>query len=153
MIQAKCTECGDCMPACPNNSLVISSSTYAIIDDKCVGCGDCIPVCQNEGNCIEYTRELYTVLSSCKEHECESECKSACPYGAITRHRGVAVIDQTLCQKCGDCVAACPNGDILPAQVALDQDNCETCGKCYAVCTHKRNSKKHQRRLFNCTYR
>lgn len=131
-----CIDCGDCVSSCPTNSIHISPVSYAINENNCVGCGDCIAVCINEGNCIAYEKESYTVLSACKDDSCNSECKKNCPHGAISRSGGMAIIDHDLCKRCGECVDACPNNNIVPALVKINPENCTTCGACAEACTH-----------------
>ena len=40
----KCTGCGECVSACPLDSIVIKDEK-AVVDDSCADCGACIDAC------------------------------------------------------------------------------------------------------------
>ncbi len=40
-------------------------------------------------------------------------CARACPYGAITIHNGLAIVDPAVCVGCGLCVVQCPRNLIV----------------------------------------
>ncbi len=40
-------------------------------------------------------------------------CVRGCPSGAISIHRGYAIIDANLCNQCGLCLEVCPQGAII----------------------------------------
>lgn len=47
-------------------------------------------------------------------------------------------VDPGLCDGCGQCVAACHGGAIVPAEgkvKILETKECDYCGVCEAVCT------------------
>ena len=43
----KCTGCGECVSACPLDSIVITGDK-AVVDDSCAECGACIDACPAE---------------------------------------------------------------------------------------------------------
>jgi len=45
--EAKCTDCGACVPICPTNALVIDPLTRKVhfYDNKCIACELCVKVC------------------------------------------------------------------------------------------------------------
>jgi len=64
--------------------------------------------------------------------------------GQVTSHAPVAVVDETLCTGCGNCVQACPFGAISMHQregeldlSQIDPLLCAGCGNCVVVCPVK----------------
>ena len=45
--EAKCTDCGVCVPICPTGALVVDSITRKVqfYDNKCIACELCVKVC------------------------------------------------------------------------------------------------------------
>ncbi len=45
-------------------------------------------------------------------------------------------IDLALCDLCGDCLSACPNGALSIAEehLMVDEEHCAYCGDCEEVC-------------------
>jgi len=43
----KCTGCGECVSACPLDSIEIKDKK-AVVDDSCAECGACIDACPNK---------------------------------------------------------------------------------------------------------
>lgn len=133
--QATCIECGQCMPSCSKNALEIYPSTFSV-NSGCVGCGDCLTACLSQGNCISYVNgiDYYIVKPTCG---CGPDfCKNACPEGAITIVGNKAVINHTICIRCGICADACPFNEIIPCKVQIDQAGCNHCGSCFTACTY-----------------
>ena len=44
----KCTLCGDCVNACPTNSLDLFSGVIAYVSQSCIRCKECADACLNE---------------------------------------------------------------------------------------------------------
>jgi carbon-monoxide dehydrogenase iron sulfur subunit len=73
---------------------------------------------------------------------CEApECLHACPAGAITLdERGVALIDDQACTRCGACAAACPYQALLYCEGEDRYLKCDLCAGredgalCVALC-------------------
>ncbi len=125
-IADKCTGCGDCVSACQEQIIVLSSANCASVNfDKgeCTFCGDCASVCTESVFWGEETRKqakpwqgLATVHDGCLAHKgvvCEV-CKDQCPESAIRfRPRLSAApipeIEEEKCTACGACVATCPS--------------------------------------------
>ncbi len=80
-------------------------------------------------------------------------CVYTCPKKAISVVDGKSVIDQSLCIKCGKCIAACPYHAIVKTSVPceeacpvgairkneqgvaeIDFTRCIFCGKCFSAC-------------------
>jgi ferredoxin len=45
--EAKCTDCGVCVPICPTNALVVDPLTRKVhfYDNKCIACELCVKIC------------------------------------------------------------------------------------------------------------
>ncbi len=134
----KCNLCGKCTPFCSVSAISLpTDSLKYTISTQCVGCGDCVTTCENEGKAISYKVKYYSVVSS-KCAGCIERCSSVCPVsGAITKSNKKAIINTSLCIKCGKCLTKCDRNAITPSSVILDQTKCTKCGKCYNICTYK----------------
>jgi len=68
----------------------------------------------------------------------EAACVAVCPVGALSRdpERGVVVLSEARCIRCGLCVAACPFGAMLPEEDGRVA-KCDLCGgapRCVPFC-------------------
>jgi len=118
----RCTKCGDCLPACPYESIKKDLATgYPVIfanESPCHLCDDfpCIAVCETE---------------------------ALLPVGNRTEVRmGVAVVSRADCtadQGCQFCLAKCPvealSVDFIDPYPVVDQRKCVGCGICEQVCS------------------
>lgn len=41
-----CTNCGECVKACPCDAIIEENGTHKVIDSLCVECGGCLDVCE-----------------------------------------------------------------------------------------------------------
>lgn len=94
--RTKCTGCGACAKACPNNLIEVFSAERAIevLCSSHFNARDTVKMCQN--GCI-----------GCKK------CVRACSSDAIQVIDNHAVIDHTKCIGCMACVEACPRKCII----------------------------------------
>jgi uncharacterized Fe-S center protein len=60
--QKKCTECGDCQTACPENA-IISLFPLTIDRDKCTGCGKCIDICPENALEVPQRDQAHKIFS------------------------------------------------------------------------------------------
>jgi len=99
--------------------------------------------------CPEKRVWVTNACMNCLEHP----CRAVCPKGAISIIKGGAIIDESKCIKCGQCVNACDYHAIIkqerPCQTAcgmgaihsdeygraeIDADKCVSCGQCLVSC-------------------
>ncbi|SCA57285.1 Ferredoxin-type protein NapF [Candidatus Terasakiella magnetica] len=123
----KCTGCGECVTACPENILKIDERKLAKVDfskGECTFCRDCVASCR-DGALVMLDPETPWSLSISIEGKCLAmkgiECRACddqCEPRAI-RFRltagAVAVpqLDQHQCTGCGACVSVCPSEAIV----------------------------------------
>lgn len=108
-----------------------------------------LSVCKDACNaCREKTFEVMSVCQGCVARPCEANC----PKKAISVGEK-ALIDQSLCIKCGICASNCPYGaihqskvpckDVCPVNAIkkdelgreeIDVEKCISCGKCLQSC-------------------
>jgi ferredoxin-type protein NapF len=122
MFEQKCTGCGECVSACPEQILKTDARKLAQVDfsvGECTFCGDCVSVCKDaalvrtdlnvpwslnvsiDGKCLPF--------SGVECRICEDQCEPRALRFRLTAG-GVSIpqFDDTLCTGCGACVAPCP---------------------------------------------
>ena len=130
---------------------VSSVSSVRVLSEFCRGCQACQLACSlyHEGQCrlglarLQVSKDMarYTFDIRICRH-CESlECLEACTVGAMTRDtRGVVLIDEAECTRCGSCAAACPYEAIFYCQGEDRYLKCDLCAGrkegplCVALC-------------------
>ena len=76
--------------------------------------------------CEEKTIKVTGLCQGCLAHPCQE----VCPKKAISFRNGKSHIDQSLCIKCGRCVATCPYNAI----VRMERPCAKACGMCLVNC-------------------
>lgn len=120
----RCTRCGDCLRACPEQIIVQGDGGFPQVDFSrggCTFCGDCVAACPLplfDRDSLPW--HAHAVISTeCLTHQqvfCQN-CKDACGENAIRfqfgRH-GIShpQIVTDACTGCGACVAPCPSAAI-----------------------------------------
>jgi len=125
--RARCTDCNDCVEACPEG-IIVNRANLPEIDfgqGGCTFCGDCVKACEagafvvpadcdNLSNCVPWS------LRANFDHRCiaasGTECRicgEQCEVEAIRfkpRVGGppIPMIDGIKCNGCGACVGPCP---------------------------------------------
>lgn len=122
--QKKCTQCGDCIIACPYGVL-FHTQTGPVLDpnlEACRLCEDypCIEAC-DEGALLPLANgtvpgfgtaiiDSDSCLNRPKQKQCKI-CVSECPIDGMVNRRGKEP-EIEVCTGCGICVAECPTGAI-----------------------------------------
>lgn len=117
----RCTKCGDCLKACPHDSI----QSHA---------GDALPVI--------YTDETPCYL--CEDFPCVAACATEAlvmPESRESVEMGLAVVSAQACtagQGCHACVSQCPTQalalDFDEFRVTVSEARCVGCGICEQVC-------------------
>lgn len=121
-----------------NRVSTISSQRVRAQSALCRDCQACLLGCSlyHEGSCSpslarlriakDMARYEFTI-TICRQ--CTSPaCLPACPTGAMSLdERGVVLIDDAVCTRCGSCAAACPYDAIYDHQAADRYLKCDLC--------------------------
>ena len=123
----RCTRCGDCLSACPQNIVVNGDGGYPTVDfsqRECTFCGDCAAACRPlalvRGDRLSAWAYKAQINASCLAQrgvECRV-CGDFCDVRAIRfvpriGSTPLPAIDMDACTGCGACVAPCPTTAIL----------------------------------------
>ena len=115
-----CVGFGECLSVCAFGAIKIVDGIAVIDDDVCTGCGMCVDVCPR--NIITMLPKDQTVVVMCRNEatgkravlQCKTacvgckRCEKACDSESIKVVKGVAIIDETTCTRCGACIPVCP---------------------------------------------
>jgi len=114
-----CIGFGDCVSVCPSDAICVEDSLARIDRRRCSGCAVCAKICPT--GVISIEREPIHVAVRCNNAEkgavvkskCSKgcigckRCSMACPAKTITVKDSLAVIDNTICYGCMECVDVC----------------------------------------------
>jgi len=129
MFLERCTQCGDCIDACPYDVIVSLAvqKTPGIFPGEapCQLCEDfpCIEACETDAlmplkNIYEVSMGVAKVSESmCTAGNGCNACVSKCPTAAISMDFGtfLVVVDESLCVGCGGCQYVCGTVNDRPA--------------------------------------
>ena len=125
-----CTGCGDCVEACPHESISVLEENH--VSD--------VPYRQETP--VIYPDEQPCYL--CEDFPCIAACEPEAlrPVGTFKEvDMGIAVVSQRICtagQGCNACVAQCPTRaiamDFASLAIRVDGDLCVGCGICEHTC-------------------
>lgn len=115
-----CLGLGSCVAVCTNNAIKIENGIAKVDYEECFGCGQCAAVCPK--GVIEIVPLEKKVVVDCVSRDklkdvkqvCSAGCLGCgvcaklCKAGAIRMENNLPVIDASLCNHCGTCVAKCP---------------------------------------------
>lgn len=142
----RCTACGECVRACPNDILIAGWGGRPEIDfsrGECAFCGDCANACKTEA----LDRKAYKTLpwafhAVIDEQACLTSrgvmcasCREACATSAIrlAPRAGMAarpILNADACTGCGACVAPCPANAIHIRSRSAATDSCHEEPRC-----------------------
>lgn len=115
-----CVGYGECISVCAFGAISLVDGIAVVDDNVCTGCGMCVSVCPR--NIIQMLPKDQTIVVMCRNEaigriarlQCKTacvgckRCEKACPTESIKVVKGVAVIDETTCTRCGACIPVCP---------------------------------------------
>lgn len=114
-----------------------------INSEKCTGCRLCALICSyhNFGVIslaqsrikIFYYPPGFDIPTLCR-HCNDPKCLPACPNSAISKKKERIVMNEELCDGCGECVKACPYDGIFLNTATGKAINCNLCGQCVREC-------------------
>lgn len=120
-----CTQCSECVAACPESILHVTKKGYPQVDFKhgeCTFCGDCVQACKpsalkDEGQVPwHYHAQINNQCLALKGVMCRT-CADCCDSRAITFQLAIGgfsspSLDFANCTGCGACIAPCPADSI-----------------------------------------
>ena len=121
-----CTQCSDCIKACPENILFSGSGNFPEVDfshGECTFCFKCVESCNDNALSGDMESTPWHIKANITKHclplagvHCMS-CRDQCEPEAITFIPKVSqpaypVINPLLCNGCGACFQPCPNQSI-----------------------------------------
>ena len=117
-----CTQCGECIDACPEKIIKKSAGGYPAVEFKngeCTFCGDCGSACDEHLFFLDNNKPAWDLVAvigvdclALKHVSCSS-CRDSCAENAIkfTPRIGTPAVPSVLleqCNGCGACVSPCP---------------------------------------------
>ncbi|MEQ9491018.1 MAG: ferredoxin-type protein NapF [Alphaproteobacteria bacterium] len=124
LLDSRCTGCGDCLRACPENVLKPGAGGYPVFDPfagsrECTFCGECAAAC-NEDVFVTFRDPPWNIAAvlneeTCLAHRdihCES-CRDVCAEQAIRFRPRIGgpptpTLEEAVCTGCGACISSCP---------------------------------------------
>ncbi|QDT11968.1 4Fe-4S dicluster domain-containing protein [Stieleria marina] len=127
---AGCTQCGDCMTACPYDAIVKAPNRLGSV----VG----TPVIEADTN----------ACMMCEDFPCIVSCEPGVLVASIPPIMGTAKVTEHLClahhhTTCTVCSERCPVKGVIAVtdgKPTIDQDTCTGCGVCRFVCPAPENA-------------
>jgi len=148
-----CLGYGDCEEVCPFDAIHIGDKGLPIVDiEKCTGCGLCVQACPQNTLILQSVNKKVLIRCKNQEvakdviKECKVGCISCglceknCPIdGAITIENNLAIMHYELCIDCGLCAAVCPKNTITDSRkeerkMPVINEKCVGCTLCARVC-------------------
>lgn len=117
-----CLGIGDCLKACPQDSISIQDGAAVIDPEKCAGCGLCQAECPQDlievvpaGTKIAFLCNYAPLRDIPGREKCDTgcihcrKCFKSCEDEAIVwnKERGIPEFDIEKCTLCGKCIEAC----------------------------------------------
>lgn len=124
-----CTRCDACIAACTVSILVRGDGGFPEVDFRrggCILCGDCTTACDSTALSAQrpwsHVAAVGAGCLSARGIVCRS-CGDACEARALSFRlwaggRALLLIDTSICNGCGACVAVCPENAIRMEEAA-----------------------------------
>ncbi len=117
-----CTECGDCVSACPESIIRIGEDRRPVVDfslGSCVFCRECVKVC-SPGALADSRVETWPWKAAIKQNclsiqgvmcrTCEDVCEArAIRFKLEAGGKSRPELNQSQCTGCGACAYSCPS--------------------------------------------
>ena len=144
--QFGCLGFGSCVAACQFGAMSIGPNGAAVVDkDKCTNCGDCMKACPRH-LIVSVPASERKVHVACANQDkgkaamnvCSSSCigcglcEKECKKDAIHVVNGVAVVDYDKCIGCKMCTKVCPRDAILPIATPEEKEKYKAIKKAQA---------------------
>lgn len=129
-----CMGFGDCAAACPYHAISVENGIAYVDRDICTACGICVKTCPKALISIVPKRLNAYAVKCCNmwpgaqtRKNCTigcigcKKCYGTCRFGAISMVGPLAVIDQTKCTQCGECLPVCPTHAIAKGLMSYEE--------------------------------
>ncbi len=115
-----CTQCGNCITACPEKIIVVGDGGFPNIDfrqGECTFCKKCVINCEQD-LFVDCDTQVAWQKKALVSEQCVAlsgvycrSCAESCEAQALTFKLGISAVPQIeneLCSGCGACVSPCP---------------------------------------------
>ena len=123
---ASCSQCSDCISACPENIIVNGTGNYPVIDftnGECTFCFECVESCNDHALSGDADSQPWSLQASVSKQCMVFQgvhcmvCRDQCEAEAITfmpkvNQPAYPHINAALCTGCGACFQPCPSQSI-----------------------------------------
>lgn len=114
---------------CPNRSIVSDDLVQRL--EQVLEAADLLSFLKEQvGNDLKFHQEFRVAVADCPNACSQPQINDVGIIGAV-----LPALDEDACDRCGECVAACPDEAISLGETAnIDFKRCMACGKCVFAC-------------------